>query len=634
MELDIEMSILMALEEEGDDMSELFGDEAASGSSDSDDSAAEDVAEDRPRHQVPRIANRKVNSIDAALDDTNYDSFELPRDSQEYKVILEKGTRNNPEKSVTWKNQPGTQRGRQNVANVITGTPGVNRAAREATTAIDAWECFFSDEMLNLVLEHTNQRIRTYRAQLTPEALASNKYTFHHETSLSELQAFIGLMYARGLNSQVHLRAKHLFSETGHTNPLFGAAMSKNRYLFLLARVSFDDSETRKDRWKHDRYAGFREMHSMLNQNCANTMTPDDFLTLDETLYPTRARISMKQYNRNKPAKYGLLFRSMNAARYPYTFWSVPYCGKPTDEPTNHYVTRIEDLVKYIIEEHGNHTELRGRNLTTDRLYTSLPLAKWMLTEKGMTIVGTLQANRKGIPDEMKKTQGRDEFSYQVLWEKDNQNITLHSYVVRTKSTGPRNVLVMSTMKPILGTTTDDRKKKPAIMKLYDFTKGGTDIVDQRAQSYTTKAQTNRWTVVAFYFLLDTCRVNASTVFAMNTGEDPRAIDSYEFGWKIVAALVHPYIAERSLTGLTHSVKRKIYMFTGEPPKKRVNFQYERTGDRRRCRMCLEESYGEGHKMAKQHMPKMTSQCQSCGDPTCKNHVVYLCETCFLSLDN
>ena len=165
--------------------------------------------------------------------------------------------------------------------------------------------------------------------------------------------------------------------------------------------------------------------------------------------------------------------------------------------------------------------------MTTDRFYTSLSLAQWLYDSKQMTIIGTLQIKCKGIPAEIKQLEGREEFSYKIIWN------TMHSYIVRTKSTGPRNVLLLTSMKPIIGTTTDDKKKKLAILKHYDFTKGGTDIVDQRAQTYTTKAKSNRWTMVSFYFLLDTCRVNASTIYAMNNGQNPRNVDSFDFGWDL-----------------------------------------------------------------------------------------------------
>ena len=35
-----------------------------------------------------------------------------------------------------------------------------------------------------------------------------------------------------------------------------------------------------------------------------------------ETLYPMRTQVRIKQYKPNKPAKYGLLFKSLNDARF------------------------------------------------------------------------------------------------------------------------------------------------------------------------------------------------------------------------------------------------------------------------------------------------------------------------------
>ena len=90
-----------------------------------------------------------------------------------------------------------------------------------------------------------------------------------------------------------------------------------------------------------------------------------------------------------------------------------------------------------------------------------------------------MQANQNGIPMELKNTSGRQPLSYEWFWENENKKLVLYSYVVKNKSTSLRNVLLLSSMLPLLGTTKDDGKKKPAIYQLYDFTKGGTDVVDQ-----------------------------------------------------------------------------------------------------------------------------------------------------------
>ena len=54
--------------------------------------------------------------------------------------------------------------------------------------------------------------------------------------------------------------------------------------------------------------------------------------------------------------------------------------------------------------------------------------------------------------------------------------------------------------------------KKTQIYKVYDFTKGGTYIIDQRAQYYICKVKSNRWTIAAFLYILDNSQINASII--------------------------------------------------------------------------------------------------------------------------
>ena len=72
--------------------------------------------------------------------------------------------------------------------------------------------------------------------------------------------------------------------------------------------------------------------------NSEKVMHPDVYLSLDETLYPTRVGVAFRQYNKEKPAKYGMLFRSINSAEVPYTYTSIIYAGKPLDVPGPYYV--------------------------------------------------------------------------------------------------------------------------------------------------------------------------------------------------------------------------------------------------------------------------------------------------------
>ena len=100
----------------------------------------------------------------------------------------------------------------------------------------------------------------------------------------------------------------------------------------------------------------------------------------------------------------------MNDSSFPYTYKSVPYAGKPTSENGPYYVEGTENYVKYLVNETKQNVSLKGRNISTDRLYTSIALANWLL-ENNISTVRTLNTTRIGVPDELKKAEGRDEFS-------------------------------------------------------------------------------------------------------------------------------------------------------------------------------------------------------------------------------
>ena len=249
--------------------------------------------------------------------------------------------------------------------------------------------------------------------------------------------------------------------------------------------------------------------------------------------------------------------------------------------------------------------------------------------ERKITSVGTMEQNRVGIPPEMREIKDRALLSNELYW-RDDGKCNLSSYVVKT-SKGKRNVMVLSTVEPLLGITKDD-KKKPAIMKFYDFTTGGTDIIDQKMGTYTTKVKSNKWTLNAFCYILDTIRVNSCTVHALANGKDPKAVNMFDYGADMADALVRPYVDVRSRNGLQSLVQSKIALYTGIKPVtaavRRLD-DYEKTSPTpKRCRICIETSKGNGQKASKDKMKKINSLCQKCGENICKSLVLWVCSHC------
>ena len=71
--------------------------------------------------------------------------------------------------------------------------------------------------------------------------------------------------------------------------------MSRLRYAFMMKHLCFDNFENRSERWKHDRFAAIRDFFGKCNEIFGAVIFPEDYISLDETLYPTRNQVSFKQ---------------------------------------------------------------------------------------------------------------------------------------------------------------------------------------------------------------------------------------------------------------------------------------------------------------------------------------------------
>ena len=128
---------------------------------------------------------------------------------------------------------------------------------------------------------------------------------------------------------------------------------------------------------------------------------PLEYLAINETLYPYRGKIVIRQYNPSKPAKYAILYRSISDSRVSYTYYTLPYAGKPeeiTDD--SEYVMGTDNYTKYLVEGLEQHVNLQERNISMDRYFTSMTISEYLL-DKGMTVVGTMRSERAGISKEM-----------------------------------------------------------------------------------------------------------------------------------------------------------------------------------------------------------------------------------------
>ena len=88
--------------------------------------------------------------------------------------------------------------------------------------------------------------------------------------------------------------------------------------------------------------------------------------------------------------------------------------------------------------------------------------------------------------------------------------------------------------------------------------KGGTDIVEQLKNYYSTRSKSCRWVIVALSYMVDTARVNGKTVWCLNNDSDISSTPSYDFSWNLAKALALPHVIKKfEWLGIQRSFENK-----------------------------------------------------------------------------
>jgi hypothetical protein len=120
----------------------------------------------------------------------------------------------------------------------------------------------------------------------------------------------------------------------------------------------------------------------------------------------------------------------------------------------------------------------------------------------------------------------------------------------------------MTSVVPIIGLTKDNLK--PAIVNYYNLTMGGTDIVDQLMSHKSVRWKSDRWTMSALSFILDTSVVNAITIAGQQEGRT-KPPDTRAFRFQLVHDLVAAHMRRRmTCAGIHTRIKNKARDYLGE----------------------------------------------------------------------
>ena len=378
---------------------------------------------------------------------------------------------------------PGRSRGRATEANVMREPPGPTPRAKEnITDPLSSLLCLLDTEMWEQILKYTQA-----------EADRNNADMFN--ATMDQLKAFVGLVYLRGIAGGKSQKLEDFWSaEMG--NPVFKETMSRQNFRDIMRYLRFDDKSTRAACLLEDTFSMISETFDRFVKNSTASYMPGENITVGEQLFPTKARCRFTQYMANKLDKCGIKFWVAADVETKYMLNAHPYLGKDNSRPSGQHLS--DNVVLRLMEPFLE----KGRNVTTDNYFTSLPLANTLLAHK-TTIVGTMNRIRREMPPCTKAQMER--FSSKVL-RAGEATLTIYQGKPR------KNVSLLSTMHQTVSTD-NGPKKMPETVSHYNSTKYGVDVMDQMARLYSVKGGTRRWPVAVFYNILDLAAINAHILY-------------------------------------------------------------------------------------------------------------------------
>ena len=301
----------------------------------------------------------------------------------------------------------------------------------------------------------------------------------------------------------------------------------------------------------------------------------------------------------------------------------IPYTGRCEDKAANSSAQIVRNLTEHI---RGS-----GRNITMDRYYTTVDLAEELVKERNLTMLGTLQSNRKGIPEEFKQAKGRDVHS--TLFAFIGECMLL-SYVPKKGK-----VVLMLSTEHDSPQISDREDQKPQAILDYNEAK---DTVDMMIDTYRSKVATRRWPMVVWTTMIDIAALNGFLIWREthpNWEQRRRNAIRFEYLKQLGFQLIQHQLQARSdVPGLTSCITLAISTVLGKPiPCNDKSSRAQTTlVSRRRCCVCVAESKGAGSKKAKYNKAcKVKQICSKCQKNVCMKHSVkdVICTLCLGSAE-
>lgn len=535
------------------------------------------------------------NEEDEEWSDSDSDAMSLEDEeqgSEPNELYCSKGG----EEKIMWDPDRPQPHGRFGSANVVHRAKVLMPGIPDPVTHMDSFKLFLTEESITRIYHHTRAR---------SQGMLDN-------CSLNEFKAFIGVLILTGCHRSSKTNTKELWS-VKYGMPFLRVVMSRNRFVLILRFLCFESADYVAAHKRTDKLAGLRNFTNALAERCRAVYAMSEYVTVDEMLSPFFGRCPIRQFIKEKLAKFGVkLWMLCDADSPSYCGNFQVYVGAPT---INGHKVREAGLATRVVKDLCQYIYNTGRNVTMDNYFTNVSLVRDLFRD-GLTTLGTIGRNRVGLPQIM-LSNARGASS--VIYAFHGPMVAI-SYAPPTK---PAKKVKVVTLLSSMVHSDELVDGKPIVIKEYNITKGGVDTFTELCKEYTCKRSTRKWWKSLWFTFVDICMQNGYAVWmrdkSRNVVRNYRSTYFQTVGEELCAA----WIEERLANPAVHlQPKIRLCMrFLGMAPPTGmhgagagggVDEGSARKRARTGCHLC------PPRKLA-------SAQCDKCEKNICRAHQLILC---------
>lgn len=445
-----------------------------------------------------------ANQSDTSIPETDSDSEDYNISLDELQRKLKNNRKNNSH--PTWKR-----------GNLVTseddlkflGSADLPPELKEVDSPYAFFNFFLTDEMIKDIVYQSI----LYSTQKRPQKPL--------ELTEKELEQFIGTCIYMSI---VQLPNARSYWNLNLNHRLISDVMSCNRWEEIKRFLHFADNNDAIAAGNpgHDKLFKIRPLLSKLRDQLLK-VPKEEYLAIDEQIIPTKARSTIKQYNPQKPHKWGykaFVLSGVSGFSYDYEIFAGSQSNiVPNDFPNLGVSSNVVLRLTQTVPRHINH------KIFFDNWFNSVPLQIY-LAQHGMLPLGTVRINRVpncNMPKETElKKNGRGAMVEKVATI-DGTKISVVTWYDN------KLVNILSTYAgstPTVEVKRFSKKDKrhimvpcPKAVTIYNKYMGGVDLLDSMLGYYRIKLRSKKWYMRIFFHIIDLMVVNAWILWRRSNNE-------------------------------------------------------------------------------------------------------------------